>query len=353
MNPPGMDQTFVTAAYDTVIGPVPKVASSLQWRDHWGTVKARSGLKRMNYRLDPGLYALGNPDSGSPVLLSANYKLSFDSLRSALPDRNAWILVLDTRGINVWCAAGKGTFGTAELVNRIKSSGVEGVVSHRKIIVPQLGAPGISAHIVRKLSGFTVIYGPVRAIDLPEFLDRDMKATPQMRLKGFPLSERAVLIPVEFFQALRPAFIAAIIALALSGLGGPGTYIQNLLHNALPFPLALICGLLAGAVAVPVLLPYIPGHAFALKGLLTGLIAASLLTVLQNPDLARWSDRIAIAAWFLLVPSLSAYLAMNFTGASTYTSLSGVKKEMRWALPLEISAGAAGSALWFGSLFIR
>ena len=66
----------------------------------------------MNYKVDPGLYAIGNPNERSPVLVTANYKMSFDNLREALPGRDAWILVLDTRGINVWCAAGKGTFGT-------------------------------------------------------------------------------------------------------------------------------------------------------------------------------------------------------------------------------------------------
>ena len=30
---------------------------------------------------------------------------------------------------------------------------------------------------------------------------------------------------------------------------------------------------------------------------------------------------------------MTAYLAMNFTGASTSSSLSGVRKEMRFALP--------------------
>jgi acetyl-CoA decarbonylase/synthase complex subunit gamma len=40
---------------------------------------------------------------------------------------------------------------------------------------------------------------------------------------------------------------------------------------------------------------------------------------------------------------------MNFTGASTYTSLSGVRKEMRWALPFQIGAGVVGLFLWIGS----
>jgi len=122
----------------------------------------------MNYRVDPGLYAIGEPTEESPVFVTANYKLSFDLLRRAVSSIHGWILVLDTLGINVWCAAGKGTFGTDELVDRIQSSGLADVVSHRKLIVPQLGAPGIAAHEVKRRSGFQVIYGPVRAEDRSE-----------------------------------------------------------------------------------------------------------------------------------------------------------------------------------------
>ncbi|MBW2544992.1 MAG: acetyl-CoA synthase subunit gamma [Deltaproteobacteria bacterium] len=347
-----MDQPFVIGAIETDIDRVPQVSSVLQWPDHWGTIKARSGINRMLYAVDPGLYALGNPDAESPVLVTANYKLSFDSLRAALPGRDAWILVLDTEGINVWCAAGKGTFGTAELVARIKSSRIGQIVSHRKIILPQLGAPGVAAHVVKKLAGFTVHYGPIRAEDLAEYLDHGMVATPAMRLKTFTFSERAILIPIELAQALKVALIVALVALVISGLGGPGTYVNNIITYGIFFAVALFSGVLAGAVLTPLLLPYIPGRAFALKGLVLGLIAAVVLVFFRNPDMARWADRLEILAWFLLVPALAAFLAMNFTGASTYTSLSGVKKEMRWALPLEITAGGAGCLLWLGSRFI-
>ena len=142
---------------------MPQISSALVWADRWGTYKARWGIGRMNYKVDPGLYALGSPDDQSPVLVTANYKMSFDKLREALPGRDAWILVLDTRGINVWCAAGKGTFGTKELVGRIGSSGLAHIVSHRELILPQLAGPGVSAHLVKKSSGFKVIYGPIRA----------------------------------------------------------------------------------------------------------------------------------------------------------------------------------------------
>jgi acetyl-CoA decarbonylase/synthase complex subunit gamma len=83
-----------------------------------------------------------------------------------------------------------------------------------------------------------------------------------------------------------------------------------------------------------------------------GLITAFLPAAFWKGSLSDWSGRSEIFAWFLLIPAITAYLAMNFTGASTYTSLSGVKKEMRWAVPLEITAGAAGLFLWLGSRFV-
>jgi CheY-like chemotaxis protein len=93
-------------------------------------------------------------------------------------------------------------------------------------------------------------------------------------------------------------------------------------------------------------------EAFALKGLWLGLATAAVLVAVRNPDLTAWPGRFEAIAWFLLIPAITAYLAMNFTGASTYTSLSGVKKEMRWALPLEIGTGIMGLGLWAGSRFL-
>jgi acetyl-CoA decarbonylase/synthase complex subunit gamma len=108
----------------------------------------------MNYKVDAGLYALGRPDDKSSVLVTANYKLSFDTLRSALRGRNLWILVLDTDGINVWCAAGKGTFSTNELVRRIESSGLERWC-RIAVLQPQRRLAWLLE--VKRLSGFKVI----------------------------------------------------------------------------------------------------------------------------------------------------------------------------------------------------
>ena len=349
---PGRDQSFVTGAIRTAVGLIPQVSAGLQSRDHWGTVKARWGIGRMAYTIDPGLYALGNPDNDSPVLVTANYKMSFYKLRGALADRNLWILVLDTKGINVWCAAGHGTFGTKELIGRIASSGLKNIVSHRKLILPQLGAPGVAAHEVKRFSGFKVYYGPIRAKDLPAYLDSGWKAAPAMRIMHFPLKERAVLIPIELIAAVKQFLIIAPVLFILSGIGGPAGFWANTVNYGLFAVIALLAAVLSGAVLNPLLLPYLPGRAFSTKGFSIGIIVALILLHLRNPDLRIWAGRTETLAWLLMITAISSFLAMNFTGASTYTSLSGVKKEMRWALPAQIALASAGFLTWIASRLI-
>jgi hypothetical protein len=346
-----MDQAFVIGRIKTPIGVVPQVSSDLTPADRWGAVKARWGVGRMQFTVDPGLYALENPNEETPVLVTANYKLSFDALRRALPGLDAWVLVLDTRGINVWCAAGKGTFGTEELVGRIRSSGLERIVKDRRIILPQLSGPGVAAHQVKKHSGFQAVYGPIRAQDLPAYLSAGCQATPAMRRKTFTLRERAVLIPVELVQSLKPTLLVMLAFFLLSGFGGSAGYGGNLKAQGPWSALAILTALLTGAVLTPLLLPWVPGRAFSLKGWILGLASAWGLILVRGYFWGNGFHPLEGLAWLLLLPAMSAYLAMNFTGASTYTSLSGVKKEMRWAVPLEIAFGAAGLILWGAARF--
>ena len=352
MSLPSLKQPFVVGSIQTPVGPVPQVSSSLVWEDRLGTVKARWGIGRMHYTIEPGLYALGDPNEKSPALVTANYKMSFDKLRESIPGRNAWILVLDTKGINVWCAAGKGTFGTTELISRIGRSGLSHVVSHRELILPQLSGPGVAAHLVKKPSDFKVTYGPVRARDLPAFLNAGLKATPEMRMKTFTVWERMELIPMELVGSLKVGVIVIPIFFILSLLGRAGGNWTSSVNHGLFCVLAMLTAVLAGAVLAPLLLPWLPGRAFSVKGLSLGVLTTAVLMAFGWNAWSTWAGFLEILAWLFLIPAVSAYLAMNFTGASTYTSLSGVKREMRWALPLEMGAGIMGIILWLGSNFI-
>lgn len=351
LRPPRLDQKFVTGSVEGPGGRIPQVSSGLTKSDRWGSMKARWGIGRMTYTVDPGLYALGTPDEHSPVLVTANYKMSFDRLREALPGRHLWILVVDTKGINVWCAAGKGTFGTDELLRRIAATKLKDVVKHRDLILPQLGAPGVAGYLIKKQSGFTVHYGPILARHVAAYLDAGLRATADMRRKAFPMKERAVLIPMELVATLKPVLIIVPLLLCISSFGVEGGFIRNLLHEGMFSVAAFVCAIVSGAILTPLLLPYLPGRAFATKGIVMGLVVAVVFLTAWSIDLHSGQGLIQAGAWFMLIPAISAYLAMNFTGSSTYTSLSGVKKEMRWALPLEIGVGISGFTVLLVSRF--
>lgn len=319
----------------TVKGIVPVASTQLRFKDTLGAWKVRWGIDRMDYKINPGLYAIGNPGNTSPVLVSANYKLTFDTLRKELSGLDCWLLILDTKGINVWCAAGKGTFGTGELVNRISKTGLSEIISHRTLILPQLGAPGISAHEVKKQSGFSVVYGPVRACDIKDFLNSDFKATEEMRTVKFTTLDRLVLTPVELVSAAK-------LSLTVFGV----LFLINLAASK-PFGLADFIAyagaVLVGTVLTPVILPFIPGRAFAWKGWLLGL-CWTVCIIWLNSWFHTHSLTLVIG-YMLVLPSLSAFLAMNFTGSSTYTSFSGVIREMKVAVPLMAISSAAGIIL--------
>lgn len=352
MSHSGVRQPFVVGTIPSPVGLVPQVASKLIGRDHWGSIKARWGVGRMHYTVDPGLYCVGHPKENAPVFVTANYKMSFDVLRASIAGRDAWVLVLDTKGINVWCAAGKGTFGTDELIARIASSSLEQVVSHKTLILPQLGAPGVAAHIVRKETGFKVIYGPIQAWDIPAFWDAGFKATRTMRQKTFTLRERAALIPVELVAAIKTAAWVLPLIFLFSGLGGPHGYWVNAARFGSSAVAAILYAVFAGTVLVPLLLPWLPGRAFSLKGLSLGLVVSMFVQISRGVNNGLWPDVSETLGWILLIPTITAYLAMNFTGSSTYTSLSGVNKEMRIALPLQMGGAALGFILWGVSRFL-
>ncbi len=270
------------------------------------------------------------------MLVTANYQMSYDRVRSVLAGRNVWLLVLETYGINVWCAAGKGTFGTEELVRRIGATGLARAVHHRRLILPILGAPGVAAHKVTKQTGFTIRYATLRAGDLPEYLDNGLVTTPAMRELTFTMRERLALIPVELVQALKPtALVAAALFLLAAVWVGPAQGLRAVY--------AYLGAVGAGAALAPLLLPWLPGRSFAGKGLWTGLLWSTAFYLLTRGQ--GWSSS-ATAAAFLALPAVSAFYALNFTGCTTYTSRSGVRKEMRIAIP------AMGCALLVSLLLV-
>ena len=314
---------------DSAQSSIRPTTSSLTARNQWDHILARLGVKRSGRRVEPGLYSLGDPTPDSPVFVTANYTLSFDALRAALAGIDGYILVLDTQGINVWCAAGKGTFGTDELVRRIESTRLHDVVRHRELILPQVGASGVAAHEVKTRSGFEVEYGPVRAADLPEYLKRH-QATPEMRRVRFALRDRLTLIPVELVYVFLPVLVIAGVVAILS-MWLPRVDVDY------AFLFGLVAAVLAGVAGFPILLPWIPTRDFSSKGfILGGLVALpfAMTAFLGNASEVRWLQVGGALPHLLALPPVTAYLALNFTGSTTFTSRSGVRREIFAYVPI-------------------
>jgi hypothetical protein len=190
----------------------------------------------------------------------------------------------------------------------------------------------VAAHKVKQRAHFKVEYGPVRAEDLPEYL-KTRKATTEMRRVHFTLKDRITLIPVEFVATLLPLLLLIVI-----GAKGPAAAV------------------LAGTVLFPILLPWIPTHDFSTKGfILGGIVALPFIAsaLLKSPDSDLWLRSAWALMYALLLPPITAYLTLNFTGSTTFTSRSGVRREIARYIPVMAWMFGAGVLLNIVLFFVH
>src|SRR5664279_1817529 len=320
---------------------VPQISTEISYKDFLGAIMVRWGINRNKYRVGPGLYAVGTQGPESEVFVTANYKLTFDNLRKNLSGLNSWILVLDTKGVNVWCAAGKGTFGTKELVSRIKLTSLDKIVNHKRLILPQLGATGVAAHKVKEETGFNVHYVLDRDTDIKRFINDGYRADKKMRRVTFGFKDRIKLIPNDFMYGKYYLLGAMAVLFIISGIAANGISYKNFAGDGGPAILNIFLAYVAGIVITPIALPFLPVRQFSQKGFISGSLIFSILTLLKFTG----DNIFEIVSWFLIITTISSFLAMNFTGSSTYTSLSGVKKEMKFSVPFQIGFAVVGIIL--------
>jgi hypothetical protein len=124
-----------------------------------------------------------------------------------------------------------------------------------------------------------------------------------------------------------------LIMLAIFGLHPEGIFFRDALAGGLAFLLLGLISVLAGALITPALLPFIPFRSFAAKGWITGMLAVFLSTkFIALPG----HSNILLIFTYLFFPLASSYIALQFTGATTFTGMSGVKKELKISIPFYI-----------------
>jgi acetyl-CoA decarbonylase/synthase complex subunit gamma len=188
----------------------------------------------------------------------------------------------------------------------------------------------------------------VRAADIKKFISDGYRADKEMRKITFGFKDRIKLIPNDFMYGKYYLLGAMAVLFLISGLSSDRVSYRNFSSVGGPAILKVFLAYISGIVITPMLLPYIPGRHFSLKGFLSGALLFIILLLLRLAG----ANPIEILSWFFLITAISSFLAMNFTGTTTYTSLSGVKKEMKISVPIQVGFTIIGIILQIIGKFI-
>jgi len=289
-----------------------------------------TALRFLPHATRPGLRRIGNPDRSSPVLVTGNFALTVRRLRDALRGRDAWLLVANSHGINVWCAAGGGHLTDHEVIAAVRASRIGDQVDHRRLVLPQLAATGVERGRIAETTGWEAVWGPARLEDLPAYLDRGGKLARGDRWMRFPAWERLEM------AAMWSVPMAAVAAIALALTAGAAA------------ALAGVAALALTVAALFLLLPWLRVTGWLRWPTLGGLaavqlgIAAGALVGLSGPP--------ATAAWIGLGATAAismGLLAVDLAGTTPWYTSGLIEGRDRPTLELDADActGAADCVL--------
>ncbi|HVO39332.1 MAG TPA: mercury methylation corrinoid protein HgcA [Spirochaetia bacterium] len=314
--------------------------------DRWNAVRCRLGRFRMGYAVAPGLYILDAAGPGSPVIVSGNYRLTFDMVRRDLAGVPCWILILDTGGIDVWSASAAGTFSTDAVVAAVKRSRLSEVVRHRDLIIPRLGAAGIDAAVVLQHCGFAVRVGPVRSKDLPMYLGSG-ETSPSMSEVRFSITDRLALTPWEVGRSLKAWAVFVLGAFLYSGATPSGVLVDRAWPGTWTLAALGLGAVFAGSFLAPAILPWVPLRSVALKGWAVG--AAVCAAILFGAGLASGMDPLQAAASLVFFPAASAFMTRAFGAALPLhdpAAAQAARREKRLFVPLFAAACVVSAGLF-------
>ncbi|MFW9966945.1 MAG: methyltransferase domain-containing protein [Candidatus Thorarchaeota archaeon] len=302
--------------------------------------------------IEPGLYRAGNPSPESPVLVTANYELTYYTVMRALAKDgvDAWVLVCDTAGINVWCAARGIHFNSDDVIQMIRLTGLAELVSHSELILPQLAAAGMNPTDIRRRTGFRVQYGPVRIQDLSKWLELGKpKPKPrEMATVTFNLRERmeqtVAHVPFLFAVLLGKPIAAVLGVLALVNaiaLASPTAFaaIYPITFQVLLFLGEFVFALAANALVLGLLFPVLPskGNSFWRRGLGLAAITLPFAVLVMVLIGVHWT---VLVIWVVLQFILAVSLTMDWSGMTSVSDPKVIRREYPYLiLTLKVGAG--------------
>ncbi|GAB4344230.1 MAG: hypothetical protein Kow0099_23460 [Candidatus Abyssubacteria bacterium] len=298
-----------------------------RWRELLGVIFSYLTLPFKSVPIKPGLYRFGNPGRRAPVFVSANYLLTFFLVRRHLRALDCYLLVIDTRGINVWCAASEGTFSAEEVRIGLRAARAEDIVETRTLILPKLSSSGVRYRDVKALTGWQAVFGPVYARDIPEYIGNGQVNSERMKRVRFGFAERLWTAPPFAL------FVAFWFVLPLL-----------LFHNLYSLMIPGIA--FAAGIAFPLAFPLLPTDRFFKKSLVLGFFGAGLSSIHL---LAAGASARSIVLRGLVIVGMTLFVGMDYSGMSAVSNYSKIKEEYYVAAPLLaliVIAGLAVRFLW-------
>jgi acetyl-CoA decarbonylase/synthase complex subunit gamma len=121
-------------------------------------------------QVQPGIYEINSPKPESPVLITTNFSITYFSVANEVEGSGipAWLLIADAEGMSVLTAWAAGKFDSDKIVKTIKTTGIEGKISHKKVVLP--GAVAVlSGEVEGEMPGWQIMVGPREAVDIPSY----------------------------------------------------------------------------------------------------------------------------------------------------------------------------------------
>ncbi|MFX1568560.1 MAG: methyltransferase domain-containing protein [Promethearchaeota archaeon] len=277
--------------------------------------------------IEPGIYQSGNPNENSPIIVTANYVYTYIRVMRALKGLDAWVLCVDSRGINVWCAARGNNFGNKQVIEAVEASGIVNITNKKTLIVPQLSAGGIAVPLIKAEAPnfpFHILYGPVWAKHIPKFLEeRPARKTDEMKLAKFTISHRFRAEITHTTFLFRKIFIWPSVALILLFLGL--SFINTIWLTELLIVGELWLWIIIANALIALLFPIANfTRKFITKGVVFGIINILIFVGIS------WLFHYSLATILLNLPFyfwLAFFSTMSFSGYSMATSPREIQDE--------------------------
>ena len=278
---------------------------------------------RKTFVIEPGLYYTGEKyNIDSPLLVTCNYHMTVFWLWRVLKKRSVRLLVIDTKGINVWCSAGKGQFSAGNIIRQLNRYDNNIIYTNDKleIVLPKLSLSGVS---IPKLKSYSIkpIIGPVYARDLPEYLDNQPLRDRVNDKFKFSFTDRLFTLAPSVIQFTKYLILMFAALFVWHYFFNTGIYWQVL-------PIGILFG-----ISYIILFPLLPTKKFAIKGL-TLFLFFGLMLFYYFINTSHAMDTLTLLFYLSFMSATSIFFSLYYTGNSGVSNYSLVKKEVIHFLPV-------------------